>query len=94
MTTYQQYQEEIARLRRLADAARQVDIARAREQILDIMRAHGLQAADLDVGMPSSGTRRRRPTVQYRNAAGEIWHGLGRMPKWLAGKNKADYLVR
>lgn len=94
MPSYQHYQDEIVRVQRLADTARQQEIAQARDTILAIMRQYGLSAADLGVTAQHRVLSGRRLAPKYRNAIGDTWCGLGRTPKWLVGKNKTDYLVR
>ncbi|WP_256081954.1 H-NS histone family protein [Massilia sp. YIM B04103] len=94
MHSYQHYQDEIAQLQRLADTARHQEITSARDTIFAIMRQYGLSAADLGVPAPRRATSGQRLAPKYRNTTGDTWCGLGRMPKWLVGKNCADYLVK
>ncbi|NVE00692.1 H-NS family nucleoid-associated regulatory protein [Massilia sp. BJB1822] len=35
----------------------------------------------------------QRLAPKYRNTISDTWCGLGRMPKWLVGKSRADHLV-
>lgn len=95
MATYADYQKQIAELQALAEKARKDDIAKAREQIATIMREHGLTLADF-ASQPKGPTKTRKSVeVKYRDdATGDTWTGRGRAPKWLAGKDKDDYLVQ
>ncbi|MFZ2738048.1 MAG: H-NS histone family protein [Burkholderiaceae bacterium] len=61
-----------------------------------IIEKHGLTAADVFPGGKSkaSGKSGSKVAPKYRdNATGSTWSGRGIAPKWLAGKNKADYLI-
>lgn len=91
--TYQDYKAQIAELQQKAEQARRQEIAAAREQILSIMREYGLTVADLG-GVAKKATR-KTVEIKYRNdGTGETWTGRGRAPKWLAGKDKNDYLIK
>jgi len=94
MSTYQEYTAKIAELQALAEAARKTEIAGAREQIAAIMREHGLTLADLGGAVKAKSDKVRAAVpVKYRNEAGDTWTGRGRMPKWLEGKDKDQFLV-
>ena len=94
MSTYQEYTAKIAELQALAEAARKNEIAAAREQIANIMREHGLTVADLGGAAKVKEYKPRAAVpIKYRNEAGDTWTGRGRAPKWLEGKDKAQFLV-
>lgn len=43
----------------------------------------------------AAGDKRSKVAPKYRNpATQETWTGRGRSPKWLAGKNPADFLIK
>lgn len=98
MTTYQEYKAKIAELENLADAARKAELQSAKEKIAAIMREHGLTLADLGgaAAKPAKPVKTRAPVpMKYRDeATGATWTGRGRAPKWLEGKDKANFLIK
>ena len=95
MSTYQEYQAKIAELEALAKAARQNELASAKEQILKIMQTYGLTLSDLASAVKTrNGKPRARVAPKYRDpATGQTWTGRGRAPKWLEGKNKENFII-
>jgi DNA-binding protein H-NS len=95
MSTYQEYTAKIAELQQLAEAARKNEIADAKAQIAAIMKDYGLSVEDLG-GAKTKAVKVRIPVAaKYRDdATGETWTGRGRSPKWLEGKDKAQYLIK
>lgn len=97
MTTYQEYKEKIAELENLADAARKAELQSAKEKIATIMREYGLTLADLGgAAKPAKPVKTRAPVpMKYRDdVTGASWTGRGRAPKWLEGKDKANFLIK
>lgn len=96
MTTYNDYQKQIAELQRLAEDARKNEITSAKEKIFAIMREHGLTLADLGPAHKASAAKPHKAVaVKYRDdATGQTWTGRGRVPNWLSGKDKNDYLIK
>lgn len=95
MSTYQEYTAKIAELQQLAEAARKNEIAGAKAQIVAIMKDYGLTMENLG-GSKTRAVKVRIPVAaKYRDdATGETWTGRGRSPKWLEGKDKAQYLIK
>lgn len=96
MKTYQEYQDQIAELQKLAAAAREKETAAAREKITNLMREHGLTVADLSGKTGNKGGKAHTAVAaKYRDdSTGQTWTGRGRAPKWLVGKDKNAYLVK
>lgn len=97
MTTYQEYKAKIAEFEKLADAARKAELQSAKEKIASIMREYGLTLADLGgAAKPAKPVKTRAPVpMKYRDdATGATWTGRGRAPKWLEGKDKANFLIK
>jgi DNA-binding protein H-NS len=96
MKTYREYQAQIAELQKLAAAAREREVAAAREKIATLMREHGLTAADLrGAKSTKSGEPRTSVSPKYRDdASGQTWTGRGRAPKWLSGRDRNAYLIK
>ncbi|QYG06798.1 H-NS family nucleoid-associated regulatory protein [Janthinobacterium sp. PAMC25594] len=98
MSTYQEYMAKIAELQQLAEISRGKEIAGAKEQIASIMKEYGLTVDDLRDGRskPVKALKAHKPVVaKYRDdATGDTWSGRGRAPRWLAGKDKNDFLIK
>ncbi|WP_295990029.1 H-NS histone family protein [Rugamonas sp.] len=97
MSTYAKYAEEIAKLKALAETARQNEIAEAKTQIHAIMQQYGLTVSDLQTSGAKGKAAKTKASVavKYKNSeTGATWTGRGRAPLWLQGKDKADYLVK
>lgn len=98
MTTYQEYQEQIAKLQILAEQARRNEIGEARRQILDLMQKNNLSAADFVSAAEKPATLGKKTgnvQAKYRDpSSGQTWSGRGRSPRWLDGKNRVDFLIK
>jgi DNA-binding protein H-NS len=96
MSSYQDYQKQIAELQAKAEAARRAEVAEAKAKIQAIMSEYGLTIADLGSGAKQSPKAARKPVeIKYRDdTTGDTWTGRGRAPKWLEGKDKIQYLIR
>jgi DNA-binding protein H-NS len=97
MPTYQEYQEQIAKLQALAEQARQDELVEARRKVRELMDAHKLTPADF--AEPNKTTRQaaKKGTVQakYRDPdSGATWTGRGRAPRWLNGRAKDGFLIK
>lgn len=98
MTTYKELQSQIEKLQREAEQARKNEISAAIAEIHAKMNEYGISPEDLGFG---AGAKRklpkatRRPVApKYRNnATGETWSGRGKPPKWMAGRDKAQFLI-
>lgn len=75
-----------ARKRELTDA-----VARVRAMIAD----YGLTAQDIfPAGKLRGVSRGSKVPPKYRNAAtGETWTGRGKAPKWIQGKDRAQFAI-
>lgn len=98
MTTLQELIAQKEALEAQIAAKRQSELAEAIAQVKALVEAHGLTAADVF----GSGVRRAKAAektgskvaAKYRDpVSGKTWSGRGLAPKWLAGKNKADYAI-
>jgi DNA-binding protein H-NS len=96
MSTYQDYQKQIAELKRLASDARKSEAAAGVAKIREIMQTYGLTVADIGgVGKANSTKPKKDVAAKYRDTAtGQQWTGRGRSPRWLEGKNKEDFLIK
>ena len=95
MSTYQEYQAQIAELQQLAEAARKNEIAGAKAEIASIMKTYGLSIEDMKDTKTKPVKAPKSVAVKYRDdATGETWTGRGRPPRWLDGKDKNQFLIK
>jgi DNA-binding protein H-NS len=98
MTTYQSLKAQLETLSAEAEVAKQRETVQAVAEIRRLIEQYDI-TPDHIFGRRASRDRRdkrRGPTaIKYRNPeTGETWCGRGRPPRWLAGQNRDDYLVR
>lgn len=97
MPTYQEYQEQIAKLQTLAEQARQDELVEARRKVRELMDAHKLSPLDFAESNKKTKPADKKGTVQakYRDPdSGATWTGRGRAPRWLSGRNKEEFLIK
>lgn len=96
MKSYKELQTEIQNLQAEAEKARQLEIGNAIVEIKEKMQEYGITVADL-AEAEKKKTRRHVGTVEpkYRDAAtGETWTGRGKPPRWIAGKDREQFLIK
>lgn len=92
--SYVELKAQIAALEQQAAIAREAEISAAKSQIREIMQTYSLTIADL-TGASKGAKLRKTVEAKYRDpSTGHEWTGRGRVPKWLDGKNKEDYLIK
>jgi DNA-binding protein H-NS len=81
-------------------AARQREVGDAIAKVQAIVAEYELTASDIFVGFKAkkstgkSASKTAKVAPKYKNPeTGATWTGRGIAPKWLAGKNKTDYLI-
>lgn len=97
MPTYQEYQEQIAKLQTLAEQARQEELNDARRKVHELMEAHKLSPSDFAEPKRKTTQVVKKGTVQakYRDPdSGATWTGRGRAPRWLNGGDKQKFLIK
>ena len=94
MTTYREFQAELAKLHQQAEAARRIEKAAALDRIRALIIEYRLLPKDLGLGPVSSKRRASAAPVMYRDpATGATWTGRGRAPGWIAGQDRASFAV-
>lgn len=93
MATYAELQAQIEKLQAEAEIKRKEELSAAIAQIKALMSQHGITLEDMGAGIKK--TRKTSPLkAKYRDTvSGNEWSGRGRIPKWLDGKNKDDFMV-
>jgi len=94
MSTYKDYQQQIADLQKLADKARQEEIILAKQQIREIMTTYHLTIDDLRDKAAFSRKSAGPVKAKYRDPeTGKQWTGRGREPKWMVGQDRAKFAI-
>lgn len=87
--------EKIAALEKEMKQASQAAVVEARQQIIQILSEHHLDAetvlASLAANKRASRAPLPEPTVHYVGPQGQIWKGRGKHPLWLKGQDKAQF---
>ena len=98
MSSYKELQNQIERLQKEAEQARKTELSNAIADIQSKMREFGISPEDLGIGVRSKRPQKtvRKPVApKYKNDdTGETWSGRGKPPKWMAGRDKAQFLIR
>lgn len=96
MSTYKELTAQIETLKKQAEHLRQSEIANAIADIKSKMRDYGISASDLGVGGGKKSSKGKDPVAaKYRDSAsGVTWSGRGKPPKWIAGKDRASFLIK
>ncbi len=78
--------------------ARQTELADAIGKVRALVAEHGLTAQDIFGGAKRSpkaaGASKNPVAPKYRDAAtGQTWTGRGKAPKWIEGKDRAQFVI-
>ena len=77
--------------------ARQNEISAAVTKVREIVAEYGLTAQDVFPGRAAkaAGTKAvSKVAAKYRDpATGQTWTGRGKAPKWIEGKDRAQFVI-
>jgi DNA-binding protein H-NS len=107
MSEFLKLRAKLKQLNRDIEAAREVETARAIDTCQALIAEFGLTAFDLGlIKTQVIATRRAAPHTfplktrrgpqppRYRNPdTGETWSGFGRVPHWIVGENRDEFLI-
>ncbi|MFZ3121634.1 MAG: H-NS histone family protein [Variovorax sp.] len=95
MTTYKELLQQREALERDIAAARHNEVQEAVARVRTLIADHGLTQED--VFGRSTGRRglpAQKVAAKYRDpATGATWSGRGKPPRWLAGKDRAAFVL-
>ena len=81
----------------LIEAARRAEISDAVNRVRELVAAHNLTHQDIFGGAkrgPKAGTVKNPDAAKYRDpATGATWTGRGKAPKWIDGKDRAQFAI-
>lgn len=77
---------------------RQTELADAIGKVKALVAEHGLTAEDIFGGSkrgPKAANTSKNPVApKYRDpATGQTWTGRGKAPKWIEGKDRAQFVI-
>ena len=97
MTTLAQLIEQRAALEAQIEAARKSEIADAVAKVRALVAEYGLTADDVFGGAKKRGPKAvtgGKVAAKYRDpATGATWTGRGKAPKWIDGKDRAQFVI-
>lgn len=77
--------------------ARQNEISAAVSKVREIVAEYGLTPQDVFPGRAAKGTAPKatsKVAAKYRDpATGQTWTGRGKAPKWIEGKDRAQFAI-
>ncbi|WP_108027059.1 H-NS family nucleoid-associated regulatory protein [Burkholderia mayonis] len=97
MATYEELKAQLDALNREADAAKQREISTVLSDIRQAILKYEIRPEQIFPNWTRlrSPDKRRGPLPpKYRNPmTGDTWSGRGRVPKWLTGLSRDDFLI-
>ena len=77
-------------------AAKEPGFAVAITDVRQLISHFGVTATDLEIVPRGENLETKRPVgaTKYRDPeSGSTWSGRGKAPRWIAGKNRDDFLI-
>ncbi len=96
MSTLKELLAQIEALQTQVSDVRQREVGEAVAKVRAIVDEYQLTAKDVFPSgkIKSAGKKTGTVAAKYRDPiTGQTWSGRGLAPKWLAGKEKGDYLI-
>ncbi len=100
MSSLKDLLNQIETLQSQVAQVRQREVGEATAKVRSIIDEYQLSASDIFPGGKAKSASKKtgkaggKVAPKYRDPiTGSTWSGRGLAPKWLAGKNKADYLI-
>ncbi|MGM3412082.1 H-NS histone family protein [Ralstonia holmesii] len=96
MATYKQLLAEKAALEAQIEELRAREVQQAIQSVRQLIDEYGLTAADIGLKTSGKGPKPGKGVApKYEDPkSGATWSGRGREPAWIAGKNRARYLIK
>ena len=102
MTTSSSYKELLQQreiIEKQIVEAREKEFTAVIAEIKQKMQDYGITASDLGLARGPKAGKAGRPRVgvapKYRDSlSGSTWSGRGKPPKWIAGKNRDEFLIQ
>ena len=101
MSKIKDLQAQIAALQAQVEEVKKTEVNEAIAKVRAIVEEYDLKAKDIFTvkrrgkAVGATSGKRAEVAAKYRDPmSGKTWSGRGLTPKWLAGKNKADYEIK
>jgi DNA-binding protein H-NS len=94
--SYKDLLQQREALEQAISAARQREISEAVAKVRELVAEFGLMAQDIFPGRVSktAGKPTSKVAAKYRDpATGQTWTGRGKAPKWIDGKDRAQFVI-
>lgn len=97
-TSYKELLQQREALEQAIAHARQREISEAVRQVRELVDEYGLTAQDVFLNARATKVPGTKTTVKvapkYRDpATGQTWTGRGKAPKWIDGKDRAQFVI-
>ena len=95
MATYKELLQQQQALAQQIEEARKKEIGDAVAQVRTLVREYGLTQQDVFPGGRKAGKSvGGKVAPKYRDpATGQTWTGRGKAPKWIEGRDRAQFLI-
>ena len=96
MSSLKDLLNQIETLQNQVSEVRQKEVGEAISKVRALVEEYQLKASDVFPGskVKAGAKKTGKVAAKYRDPlTGNTWSGRGLAPKWLAGKNKADFLI-
>lgn len=90
MKTYSELMMQLDLLKKQIEIAREQEAQRIAQRVLELLAESGVDVRE----MAKSPLRGRKVSPKYWNPrTGTTWSGRGRVPKWLVGQDRCQFLI-
>jgi DNA-binding protein H-NS len=94
MTTYKELLQQREQLEKQITEARQRENQAAIEKVRSLVAEFGLTSDDIFVSAKKQSRAGQKVAAKYRNpATGDTWTGRGKPPRWIQGKDRAQFSI-
>ena len=94
MSSYKDLLKKKRELEAQIEAARKAELAGAVSKVREIVAEYALSADDVFGGRQRASKPTGTVAPKYRDpATGQTWTGRGRAPKWIDGKDRAQFAI-
>lgn len=87
-------QVELEKLHLESERARRLEKGAALERIRALIAEYDIQPSELGIVRPRREDATASPAKYHDPLTGATWTGRGRVPRWLVGKDREQYLIK
>lgn len=93
MNDYKELQRKKDELDKLIQKAYKEEAEKALADVIAVIKKYNFTAQQC-FPLPGADGKKKLPDKYYDPNTGNAWNGKGRVPKWLQGKNLADFEIQ